>query len=186
MQAKKLLNPRVNNSTGPRATRATGGARRSGGGDGFESKLTHHPAADEVGGLAAVAERGRGVGLVLELDESESASVARLPVPHHDDGAHLPEAGEVLPQVALLRARRDAADEELPALTDRRRRRPPLAAAAAPLRRRRHRRRRRSARVFGEQRERGVWGRLVVVRVAAAADVCASRVKFDLLGEKGV
>jgi hypothetical protein len=39
-------------------------------------------------------------------------AVARLP--HHNDGAHLPEAGNVLPR--LLRTRRDAADYELLAM----------------------------------------------------------------------
>ena len=99
-------------------------------------------------GLVPVAERGGRGGLVLELDEAEPAAVARLPVPHHDGGAHLPEAGEVRPQLGLLRRGRDAAHEELAALAGgglllaRRR------ASGAQGRRSRRRHRRRRARVL--------------------------------------
>lgn len=77
---------------------------------------THHAAAEEVLELLPVAERGASGSLVLKLDEAEPPAVARLSVAHHDDGAHLPKARKVGPQLGLLRPGRDPAHEKLPAL----------------------------------------------------------------------
>jgi hypothetical protein len=117
-----------------------------------------------VPGPVRVAQRGGGGGgcLVLKLDEAEAPAVARLPVAHDDDGAHLAEAREVGPQVFLLRPGRDPADEEL--------------AALGSILHRRRQTERESARVLREGSLGARGGRVagwLAGGVRAAADLCA-------------